>query len=627
MQQTVLNQRYRLLNKIGEGGMAEVFRAEDALLERTVAVKILREQYAADPDFLARFVQEARSAARVAHPSIVSVFDVGSDGDSNYIVMEHVEGPNLKTLIREGAPLGLARAVEIAVEILAALSFAHQKGLIHRDVKPQNILVGPDGQVKVADFGIARAANTPQLTTAGVVLATVQYCSPEQAMGKAATAASDIYSVGVVLYEMLTGALPFEAESAVAVALKHLQEPPRPPRELNPLIPRQLEAIVLRALAKEPERRFQTAADMRQALRTYQQFGEEATATFAPVAAPDASGPASAPAAPKGRAGRGAVVRARPPSRGGIDWLAVVLGVLVFFLVAGAVPLALRVYSLYFDRQPEPTQTAAPVKVQPAPTFTASPATPTPTVPAAAQSTPSPTAPAETPTPRPTVTVPKLEGKPFEQARLEAEGAGLQIRIAGESPSASHEPSVVLAQSPPPETGVMPGAMIEVVLSRGPERLVVELVVGSKLADAREKLVAAGFDVQVADQFSDQVPAGVVAAQKPEPGEFAARGSTVALVVSKGPPPPTPVPTVRPPEGDWAWVPEVGKLPEAEARKRIEQAGLQNTFPNYQVEADVPEALREYFRSVPPGHVLSTSPNAGERVPKGSMVRIAVRKP
>ncbi len=619
MRETVLNQRYRLLDKIGEGGMATVYRAEDTLLERTVAVKVLRPQYAADPDFLARFLQEARSAARVAHPNIVSVYDVGSDAaaDCHYIVMEYVEGPSLKTAIRESAPLSVALAVDIAVQMLTALSFAHQKGLVHRDVKPQNILVGPDGQVKVADFGIARAANSPQLTTTGVVLATVEYCSPEQAMGKAATAASDIYSVGVVLYEMLTGSLPFQADSAVAVALKHLQEPPRPPRELNPAVPRRLEAIVLQALAKEPERRFQTAADMRQALRTYQQFGEEATTTFRPVAPAPASpaGPAVAAAAPP------VPTRSHPASRGGVDWLAVVLGLLVFVLVAGAVPLALRVYSLYFEPRIAPSPTPAPVVVQPAPTYT-----PEPT--ATATSTPTATPLPPTPTLPPSVVVPRLIGKPFERVQRELGDLGLSVRITGDEFSGQYAPNVVTFQSPPPDTPVQPASMVEVRVSRGAERVYVESVVGNPVADAKAKLEAAGLKVTPIEEWSSDVPAGMVVSQMPEAGELLARGGEVALVVSKGAPPPSPTPTiVRPPEGNWAWVPDVVGKPEAEARRLIELAGLRvASYANYQVESDVAENSRALFRQTPVGAVLSTTPRAGERVQRGSEVQIAVRK-
>lgn len=615
MRETVLNQRYRLLDKIGEGGMAEVFRAEDTLLERTVAVKLLREQYAADPDFLARFQQEARSAAKVAHPNIVSVYDVGSDGRANYIVMEYVEGPNLKTLIREGAPLGVARSVDVAVQMLTALNFAHQKGLIHRDVKPQNILIGADGQVKVADFGIARAANTPQLTTTGVVLATVQYCSPEQAMGKVATAASDIYSVGVVLYEMLTGNLPFEADSPVAVALKHLQETPRPPRELNPAIPRRLESIILQALAKEPERRFQTAADMRQALRTYQQFGEEATATFHPIAPGAGAGPGSAASA----SGSTAPARSRPARSGGVDWLAVALGLLVFVLVAGAVPLALQVYKLYFEPQigPEPTQ--VPVTTQVAPTYTPTPPpTPTPEPP-----TPTPLPP--TPTAVPQIAVPRLVGKPYEQVRQELDDMGLKVRIARESFSSLFDPMVVIDQSPPPDTPVPPDTMVEVTVSRGAEKVLVESVVGSSPAEARSKLEAAGFLVDTTDQWDSRVPPGVVAAQRPEAGEVLPRGSLVTLVVSKGP---EPTPTIfRPPEGNDAWVPNVIGKSEAEARRLIELAGLKNDpYATYQVESDVPESARAFFRQTPVGAVLSTDPPPGQRVVRNTTVKIAVRK-
>lgn len=267
-QARTLNERYELQAKIGDGGMAAVYKALDLRLNRVVAIKILRDTYATDPQFLARFKREAQQSASLNHPNVVRVFDVGEDGGVHYIVMEYVDGSSLKEVIQKQGPLPIARALEITAEICDGIASAHALGLIHRDIKPQNILLDKTGKAKVTDFGIAKSSNTATLTEAGITMGTVHYFSPEQARGQQVVPQSDIYSIGIVLFEMLTGQIPFDSDTAVALAMKHIEEPPPPPRRLNPSIPPVVEQIVLRALAKDPSRRFSTAEEMSRALRT-----------------------------------------------------------------------------------------------------------------------------------------------------------------------------------------------------------------------------------------------------------------------------------------------------------------------------------------------------------------------
>jgi beta-lactam-binding protein with PASTA domain/predicted Ser/Thr protein kinase len=281
---TVVDQRYRLKEKIGSGGMADVWLADDTDLDRSVAVKILHDRFAQDKEFVERFRREAQSAAGLQHPNVVSIFDRGEFRDTYFIAMEYVDGPQLKDLVRGG--MGIKDAIDFTRQILTAARFAHRKGIVHRDLKPQNVLIDDEGRARVADFGIARGESS-DITATGSVMGTAQYLSPEQAQGKETTPRSDIYSIGVILYEALTGRVPFQGDSAVAVALKQVTETPRRPSAINPEVPPALDAVVMRALAKDSEARFKDADAFLKALDAAEKAPErprpEDTAAFAAV--------------------------------------------------------------------------------------------------------------------------------------------------------------------------------------------------------------------------------------------------------------------------------------------------------------------------------------------------------
>lgn len=269
MHKTIANDRYGIIRPLGSGGMARVYLAHDEVLDRDVALKVLREQFAEDAESAERFRREALSGAALSHPNIVSVYDRGEENGTSYIAMEYVPGGSLKERIEQHGPLDSGVAASIALQITEALRVAHDRGVIHRDIKPQNILLTPSGKAKVTDFGIARAASSATISQTGLVLGTASYMSPEQAMGESVTPRSDLYSLGVVLYEMLTGELPYTAENPLAVSMKHVNEPPRPPKAVNPRIPDGMNAVVMKLLAKAPEDRYgdttELAGDLRRA--------------------------------------------------------------------------------------------------------------------------------------------------------------------------------------------------------------------------------------------------------------------------------------------------------------------------------------------------------------------------
>lgn len=564
--------------------MAMVYEAEDLLLGRKVAVKVLREQFAADPGFLERFQREAKAAAALSHPNVVAIYDVGSDGPTQYIVMELVKGRTLKEMIQEEGPLSSARIIDLGRQVCEGLEYAHEHGIVHRDVKAQNILVGRDGRAKIADFGIAVALGTSSLTQSGHIVGSVQYISPEQAQGEPVTALSDLYSAGVVLYEMAAGRLPFEGETPVTVALKQVQDDPLPPRQVNPRIPESLQAVILRALAKEPARRFRSGREMADALLACARSSLEATISQ-PVPVP--------PGAVRTGRGNGAVVRetVRParPSRpvrkqdsGG--WTALLLVLVILLLVLGTIPLAILAYSNGSLQRLFPALTGVSVgTTAPTPLPSGEPT-------AVATSVPS------------SVPAPQFVGRSFPDALKEAQALGLDLVMAGEAYSSEYPVAYVVAQKPASGTAMEKGGQIEVTISKGREIGTVPKVVGDSAPSAEGKLQAAGFPGwKIVEEWSEQVPAGVVMAQNPVGDSRLEKGSEVVLTVSKG--------------REKVAVPNLVGRPEAEAQDAIKNAGLTPTWVNYQD-----------YTTVPPGAVISQEPKAGTMVEKGTTVYIAVRR-
>lgn len=362
----VLNGRYELIERIGSGGMSVVYKAKDRSLGRIVAVKMMHESFTNDKGFLKRFQQEAHSAANLAHPNIVTVHDIGQDEYKHYIVMEYVEGQTLKQIIRSynNEPMPVSRALDLMIQVCNGIGYAHRAELVHCDVKPQNIIVTVDERVKVADFGIARAISTAtQVQQVSQVWGTPQYFSPEQAAGDTPTPASDVYAIGIILFEMFTGRLPFAAESHTAMALKHLHTPPPLVTEFNPAIPSQLAQIINKLLAKEPAGRYRTAGQLGRILTTYRQRSQEETGPiYAPLSGTTRQAPVipvaeqkteifrrpepddgeaitRAPMRPIPRPAEPVTVSINSQAEAEMDWTAVSLGIFALVALLGLIPL------------------------------------------------------------------------------------------------------------------------------------------------------------------------------------------------------------------------------------------------------------------------------------------------
>lgn len=630
---SVLGGRYRLLELLGQGGMATIYRARDNQLERDVAVKVLRPEYGRDPDFFARFRQEAQSAASLNDRGVVAVYDYGTDPAGPYIVMELVDGEDLATIIRRSGALPPRQAARLAAQIARSIAAAHQRGFIHRDIKPGNVLVTRDGQVKVTDFGIARAVSEAQITLAGTTLGSVHYFSPEQARGEQANAESDIYSLGIVLFELLTGRRPWEGDSAAAVAMARLSGPVPSPSSIRAGIPAALEAIDQKALARDPAMRFGSASAMADALESFlaSERGQEAGA--AGIAGGVAAGAMAAGSLGAGAAlgGAGGVPPAGPPT--------VVSG--VARPNPGRLPYSDDAYA---DRPPAPPGGPVAGARRRAVVEEDDDSTTSPWVWASAllallilaivgflifrimtgSGTRLPT----------TVTVPNFVGKSYAAAQVQAAGLGINVARSAVA-SSGQAVDTVLSQDPAAGISMQTGGTVNLTLAIGQQTVTVPDLRNRTEADAVNLIVSAGLTVGTrSEAFDPIVPVGAISQQDPGAGLVVTRGLPVNYTVSKGPQPtptavptavPTPTPTPPPPVPTPLVVGKYTGVSLATARQLIEQ----DHFTVGTVSAAAGSPCGYNPNAAPDGQtlVVSQNPSPGFSGPAGSKIDLVVSDP
>ncbi len=620
---TLIDGRYKVLSRLGTGGMAEVFLAEDQQLGRKVALKLLHRRFAEDPGFVERFRREAQAAAGLQHPNVVSVYDRGSHDDTYYIAMEYLPGRSLKQLIRLEAPIDPLRAIDITIQILKAARFAHRHGVIHRDLKPHNVIVDDSDHAKVTDFGIARAGAS-DMTETGSIMGTAQYLSPEQAQGHAVSAASDLYSIGVVLYELLTGRVPFDAESAVTIALKHVSEAPTPPREINSRVSPELEQVVLWSLNKDPAHRPENADQLIIALgRVRELITSEArgqrTSSFAAVAAMPAGGWAAAAAVTNTAAdvpppdvvpwdadGAGE----QPPQERRRRWLPWLLALLILLLAGGGVAAYLltrpakevvplvtgqMVATARTQLQNEGLVVNVINETDPKPSGIVIDQTPL----AGAKVNKGSTVTLTVSSGPGNVTVPPVALLPLPDAKREIRDAHLKVGRVDFQNSDQVPANDVISSNPAAGQNPLVGTPVNLLASSGKPQAPVPPVVGRSQSTATATLQRAGFTVTTTTQTSSTVPAGTVISQDPGANTTAVTGTNVALVVAKAPPTAS-VPGV---EGDTAGA----------ASSALSGAGFKVT-----------QQTKTVTNQQNNGVVLSQTPGGGSTANKGSTVTIVV---
>ena len=526
--ETVIDGRYEVIGHLGSGGMAEVYCAADLQLGRKVALKLLHDRFQQDAEFVERFKREASAAAGLQHQHVVSVYDRGDWDGTSYIAMEYVAGQTLKQIVREHGPLAPAQAADLTVQILRAARFAHRRGVIHRDLKPHNVIVDEEGRAKVTDFGIARAGAS-DMTQTGSIMGTAQYLSPEQAQGHAVTARSDLYSIGIILYELLTAQVPFDAESAVTIAVKQVNEDPIAPSHLNPAVTPELEAVVLKALQKDPAARFADADEFVAALQAAASrvpspaaiAAAEAAAAALPLTAAATAAPPSIDPLTGIYPGTGRyeiereIVPLDPPVRRRPQWPWALLALAIAALLLVAIVLL-----------------GSPERVQ----------------------------------------VPDVVGSSISVAQQRLEKAGFEVVTVRDN---SDKPrNQVIGQNPGGRTTADKGSRVTLTVSEGRSIQTVPNVTGAGRRTAAKALVAAGFKVDEVEQFSDEVKINRVISQSPSAGSAVQQGGTVELVISKG--------------REKVAVPDVVGKSEDDARSALEADGFRVAVRKSETDAEQP---------------------------------------
>jgi eukaryotic-like serine/threonine-protein kinase len=602
---SVVDNRYRVLRRLGSGGMADVWLAEDTHLQRQVALKVLHRRFLQDQEFVARFQREAEHAAGLQHPNIVAVYDRGSDGDVNYIAMRYVEGPTLKELIDRG--LSPDQAVALVRQVLEGARFAHRNGIVHRDLKPQNVIVDGEGKAVVTDFGIARAG-VSEITQTGSVMGTPQYLSPEQAQGFEVTPVSDLYSIGVILYEALTRRVPFEADSAVAIAMKQVAETPQRPSSINPQVSPALDAVVMRALEKEPGQRFQSADAFIAALDAALKDPGVSQNTAAFAAAPPIVG----------------VPEEIEEERRRNWWLwgllvaAIVIGILAGLAltrdtttrVPGVTGNQLNVAITLLEQ--DGFSVGEVIRVErDAPANEVLEQDPAASPPADQASEDCAFVAFFCSKPDVTLTVssgpgsaevPSVAGEGEEEATRKLEGAGFEVAVERINSDAVAAGRVVRSEPGGGETATK-GSTVTLFVSRGPKLISVPVVVGSQRETAVQRIRSRGLEVGISEEESSE-PKGRVIQQSPDAGSRVEPGATVAIVVSSGE------------EEETAEVPNVIGNERREAVEAIRAAGLTPA-----VEEEETEVQGQI------GRVLDQFPPPGRELEPGTTVTITVGRP